>query len=98
MTCSQDDRNFPFAPMRLPPNTLRHVGSFKKSDGSVGKIMRLPAEIDPTDNGPLAWEQEMPLFDIDVSSIKVQPMPVPSGAIFYQDFGFGDALRRDDDE
>jgi hypothetical protein len=48
----------------------------------------LPSEIDPDDNGPLAREQEIPLFEIDVSNIKVQPMQQPSSLIFYDDYKY----------
>jgi len=85
--------NFPFVgPVHLPPDTLRHVGSFKKKDGTIGAIMRLPAEVDREDNGPLAWEHEQELFDIDVSSIKVQPMPMPSALIFYAEYKYGEKV------
>ena len=77
-----------FDPIRLPPDTFRHVGSFRKNNGSVGSIYRLPSEIDPDDNGPLAREQEIPLFEIDVSNIKVQPMQQPSSLIFYDDYKY----------
>jgi hypothetical protein len=72
--------------MRLSPGQLRHVGSFRKKDGSIGVIMRWPAVLDPDDNGPLAWEEEPVLFKI--GEVQIKPMEIPTGGIFYANFEY----------
>jgi hypothetical protein len=73
--------------MKVPDGTLRHVGSFKGRDGRILQIMRWPEALDPNDDLDVAWEQEAPLFDI--GEVKVMPMKIPSGLIFYQDYTYG---------
>jgi len=77
-----------FGPLKLPPGTLRHVGSFKHKD-RVLMIMRLPVELDPNDDAPLLWEDPMDqMFHCEV--VKLQPMKIPSASIFYLDYKYGD--------
>jgi hypothetical protein len=79
-----------FGPLRLPPGTLRHVGSFKHK-GRVLMIMRLPVALDPNDDMPLLWEDPMDqLFHCEV--VEIKPMKMPSGLIFYQNYVYGDEL------
>ena len=77
----------PLEPIRVPDGTLRHVGSYKHK-GHVLCIMRLPEKLDPNDDGPLLWQDPMDQT-FDVTDVKLQPMKVPSGAIFYHEYKYG---------
>ena len=83
MSC---DRNRgPFAPLRVGEGALHHVGSYKRADGTILKVMRAfhPEE------GPLCFEQRMDqLIKCEITEIK--PMKIPSSLIFYQEYKYGD--------
>lgn len=78
----------PLAPIRVPEGTLRHVGCYKHKD-RVLSIMRLPLELDPEEKCPPLWEDPMDqMFYCEV--VKIEPLPVPSGSIFYMDYHYGE--------
>jgi hypothetical protein len=77
---------FEFNPVRLPPGSLRHVGSYKGRDGKVLKIMRYPTAWDPNDDGPVGWEQDW--SPLPMGEIKREPMKVPTGGLFYLDYKY----------
>ena len=75
-------------PLNLPANFLRHVGSFKHTDGRILKIMRWPVHLDPNDDGPLAWQDPMDRL-FNVAEVILKPMTIPTGGIFYMDYKYG---------
>ncbi len=76
--------NFGFGPIRVPDGVFHHVGSIKREDGRILKVMRL---LDPVD-GPIYIEDPMDhLFYID--EVKIQPMKSPVGLNFYMNYNFG---------
>jgi hypothetical protein len=69
----------------VPEGALFHVGSWKRSDGRVLKVMRM---FHPED-GPLLFEQRMDqLIECEITEVK--PMTIPSASIFYQEYKYGD--------
>ena len=78
-----------FKPIKFQPEMTIRVGSFKSPDERVLGIYRLRLHPDP-ENGPLLWElEEQGTFKVDASMIKVEPMPVPEGGIFYFEYKYG---------
>ena len=75
----------PLAPLSVPDGALHHVGSYKRADGRVLKVMRM---FHPED-GPLVYEQRMdqPLPYQEV--YKVEPMKAQSGGIFFLEYKYG---------
>lgn len=75
----------PLAPLHVPEGALFHVGSYKRADGRVLKVMRM---FDP-EEGPLLFEQRMdqPLPYQEV--YKVEPMKAPSAGIFFMEYKYG---------
>lgn len=61
------------------------MGSYKRADGRVLKVMRM---FHPED-GPLVFEQRLDQL-IHCEVTKVEPMKIPSGLIFYQEYKYGD--------
>ncbi len=74
-------------PIRLPAEAFEELEPIRReADGRSLRRMRLKA-LGP--NGPILTEDPMDqLFDI--AEIEVQPMPIPSGGIFYLPFDFPD--------